>query len=170
MAAMAVMALTGCGGGDSVGAAGERTTTTARGAEKATRDELTVEAVQGDIRTAAAAAKSGRLALPDMTKVGTPCRVLGVLRTEDRPGREAVDSVLAVLKARGWGHREEMPADDAGRAWHVVKNRWEMFVTAAKVPQGAGIMFDGVGRACGVPMPSRPAASDIAPPEPPVLP
>lgn len=169
--AIAVMtALTGCGGGDSVGAAGERATTTARAAEKAARDEVTVDAVQGDVRSAAAAAGIGRLDFLDTSKSGTPCRVWGFLRTEDVPKREAVDSVSAVLTARGWGHMEQMPAEDGGQAWHLVKNGWEMFLGAAKVPEGAGIVFDASGEACGVPMPSRPTASDIAPPEPPVLP
>ncbi|MFM9633233.1 MULTISPECIES: hypothetical protein [Streptomyces] len=171
MTAIAVMtALPGCGGGDSVGAAGERATTTARAAEKAARDEVTVDAVQGDVRSAAAAAGIGRLDFLDTSKSGTPCRVWGFLRTEDVPKREAVDSVSAVLTARGWGHMEQMPAEDGGQAWHLVKNGWEMFLGAAKVPEGSGIVFDASGEACGVPMPSRPAASDIAPPEPPVLP
>lgn len=171
VAAIAVMtALTGCGGGDSDGAAGERATTTARVAEKAAKDEVTVDAVQGDVRSAVRAAGIGRLSFPDMSELGNPCRVVGVLRTEDAPKREAVDSVLAVLKARGWGRMERIPSEDGGQGWHLVKNGWEMILSAGKVPEGAGIVFDASGKACGVPMPSRPATSDIAPPERPVLP
>ncbi|MFC8198069.1 hypothetical protein ACFUTV_22080 [Streptomyces sp. NPDC057298] len=170
MTAIAVMtALTGCGGGDSVGAAGERATT-ARAAEKAANDEVTVDAVRGDVRAAAAAAGIGRLEFYDMSKAATPCLVAGALRTEDAPKREAVDSVFAVLKARGWGQLERVSAEDTDQAWHLVKNDWEMFLGAGKVPEGAGIVFDASGKACGVPMPSRPAASDIGPPERPVLP
>ncbi len=169
VAAIAVMtALTGCGGGDSVDAAGERTT--ARAAEKAAKDELTVDAVRGDVRSAAKAAGIGRLSLPDMSKAGSPCRVLGVLRTEDAPKREVVDSVSVVLKARGWGRMERMSAEDGGQAWHLEKNGWDMFLGAGKFPEGTGIVFDASGKACGVPMPSRPAASETAPPERPVLP
>ncbi|MFE7075368.1 hypothetical protein ACFU96_35270 [Streptomyces sp. NPDC057620] len=171
VAAIAVMtALTGCGGGDSAGAAGERATTTARTAEKAAEDDLTVDAVQGDVRSAVEAAGNGRLSFPDMSKLGNPCRVVGVLMTEDAPKRAAVDSALAVLKARGWGHLERIPSEDGGLGWHLVKNGWEMTLSAGEVPGGAGIVFDALGKACGVPMPSRPAASDIAPPERPVLP
>ncbi|MER5399330.1 hypothetical protein [Streptomyces sp. NPDC002599] len=170
MTAIAVMtALTGCGG-DSVGAAAERATTTAPAAEKTAKDELTVDAVRGDIRSAAAAAGIGRLSFADTSKAGTPCRVIGFLRTADEPKREAVDAVSAVLKARGWGQMEQIQAEDTDQAWHVVKNGWGMFLGAGKVPAGAGIVFDTSGKACGVPMPSRPAASDIAPPEPPALP
>ncbi|MFC8201552.1 hypothetical protein ACFUTV_40100 [Streptomyces sp. NPDC057298] len=170
MTAIAVMtALTGCSGGDSAGAAGERATTTARAAEKAAKEELTVDAVRGDIRSAAAAAGIGRLEFSGMNKAA-PCLVVGALRTEDAPKREAVDSVFAVLKARGWGQLERVSAEDTDQAWHVVKNDWEMFLGAGKVPEGAGIVFDASGKACGVPRPSRPAASDIAPPERPVLP
>ncbi|MFE1290682.1 hypothetical protein [Streptomyces sp. NPDC058751] len=169
MAAMAVTALTGCGGGDSVGAAGERATTTARATEAAAKDELTVDAVQGDVRAAAAAAGIGRLGFAD-TKGGTPCRVIGALRTEDAPKRAAVDAVSAVMKARGWEQTEQMQSEEGSPVRYLVKNGWDMFLTAGKVPEGAGIVFDASGEACGVPMPSRPAASDIAPPEPPVLP
>ncbi|MGC4981620.1 hypothetical protein ACLQ18_13410 [Streptomyces sp. DT193] len=170
MTAIAVMtALTGCGGGDSVGATGERATT-ARAAEKAARDELTVDAVRGDVRSAAAAAGIGQLSFADTSKAGTPCRVIGLLRTADEPKHEAVDAVSAVLKARGWGQMEQIQAEDTDQAWHLVKNDWGMFLGAGKVPEGAGIVFDVSGKACGMPVPSRPAASDIAPPEPPVLP
>lgn len=169
--AIAVMtALAGCGGGDSVRAAGEPATTTAGAAGKTARDEVTVDAVRDDVRSAAEAAGIGRLDFLDTGKSGTPCRVLGFLRTEDAPKREAVDAVSAVLKARAWGQMEQMPAEDGGQAWHLVKNGWEMFLGAGKVPEGAGIVFDASGEACGVPMPSRPAASDTAPPAPPVLP
>ncbi|MET7513208.1 hypothetical protein ABZS88_06975 [Streptomyces sp. NPDC005480] len=170
MTAMAVMtALTGCGGGDSVGAAGERATT-ARAAEKAAKDEVTVDAVRGDVRAAFAAAGIGRLDFIDMSKAGTPCLVAGTLWTEDAPKREAVESVFAVLKARGWGHREHIPAEDTDQGWRVVKNDWELFLAAGEVPEGAGIVFDASAKACGVPMPSRPTASDFEPPERPVLP
>jgi hypothetical protein len=171
--AIAVMtALTGCGGGDSVGTAGERATTTARAAEKKARDVLTPDAVRGDVRSAAAAAGIGHLGFLDTSKAGNPCRVIASLRTGDAPKRESVDSVLAVLKARGWGQKEQMLADDTDQAWRLKKNGWEMILGAGKVPEGAGIVFDADAsvKACGVPMPSRPAASDIAPPEPPVLP
>ncbi|WP_328743901.1 hypothetical protein OHT57_01055 [Streptomyces sp. NBC_00285] len=171
MTAIAVMtALTGCGGGDSVGRAGERATTTARAADREARDEVTPDAVRGDVRSVAAAAGIGRLSFLDTSKAGNPCRVVGSLRTEDAPKREAVDSVLAVLKARGWGQMEQMLAEDTDQAWRLKKNGWEMILGAGKVPEGAGIVFDASGEACGVPMPSRPAASDTAPPEPPVLP
>ncbi|MFD7874665.1 hypothetical protein ACFV5G_11245 [Streptomyces sp. NPDC059766] len=169
MAAIAVMTpLTGCGGG--AGVTGERATTTARAAEAAAKDELTVNAVQGDVRSAAAAAGIGRLSFADTSKGGTPCRVIGFLQTADKPKREAVDAVSAVLKARGWGQMEQIQAEDTDQAWHLVKNGWGMFLSAGEVPERAGIVFDASGEACGVPMPSRPAASDIAPPEPPVLP
>ncbi|MFE2585932.1 hypothetical protein [Streptomyces sp. NPDC059378] len=171
MAATAVMtALTGCGGGDSAGTTGERATTTARAAEAVAKDELTVNAVQGDVRSAAAAAGIGRLGFADTSRGGTPCRVIGFLRTADEPKPEAMDSVSAVLKARGWGQMEQIPAEDTDQAWHLVKNGWGMFLSAGEVPDGAGIVFDASGEACGVPMPPKPAASDIAPPEPPVLP
>ncbi|MEH0633168.1 hypothetical protein QBA35_07240 [Streptomyces bottropensis] len=160
-------ALTGCGGGDGVGAA-DKQATTARAAEKAAEDEVTVDVVRGDIRSAIKAAGIGRLEFFDMSKLATPCVVAGAWRTEDAPKREAVDSVFAVLKARGWGQRERMRAEDGGQAWRVVKNGWGMFVGAGKFPAGAGIGFDATGKACGVPIPPRP--SDIAPPERPVLP
>ncbi|MER6291172.1 hypothetical protein [Streptomyces sviceus] len=171
MTAIAVMtALTGCGGGDSVGTAEERATTTARAAEKGARDEVTPDAVRGDVRSAAAAAGTGRLGFLDTSKAGNPCRVVGSLRTEDVPERESVDSVLAVLKARGWGQKKLMLAEDTNQAWQLVKNDWEMILGAGKVPEGSGIVFDASGKACGVPMPSRPAATDLTPPEPPALP
>lgn len=66
---------------------------------------------------------------------------------------------------------EQMPADDTDQAWRLKKSGWEMILAGGKAPEGAGIVFDAdaSGNACGVPMPSRPAASDTAPPEPPVL-
>ncbi|MGW2820333.1 hypothetical protein ACWC24_04910 [Streptomyces sp. NPDC001443] len=170
VAVMAVAALTGCGGGDGVGATGGSATATARAAGAAAEDELTVDAVQGDVRSAAAAAGSGRLEFVDTSKGGTPCRVIGFLRTADMPKREALDSVSAVLKARGWGQMQQIQAEDTDLAWHLVKHGWGMFLSAGKAADRAGIVFDVSGEACGVPMPSRPAASDIAPPEPPVLP
>ncbi|MFC8433368.1 hypothetical protein [Streptomyces sp. NPDC057253] len=171
MTAIAVMtALTGCGGGGSVGTADERATTTARAAERGARGEVTADAVRGDVRSAAAAAGIGRLGFLDTSKAGNPCRVVGSLRTEAAPKRASVDSVLAVLKARGWGQLEQMLADGTDQAWRLKKNGWEMILGAGKVPEGAGIVFDASGKACGVPMPSRPATSGIVPPEPPVLP
>ncbi|MFF5040177.1 hypothetical protein [Streptomyces nigra] len=170
MTAIAVMtALTGCGGGgDGVGAADERATATARAADKPTGDEVTVTAVRSDVRAAAAAAEMGRrLIFADRDAFQTPCRVLGVLRTEDVPKRGAVDSVTAVLKARGWGHMQQVPSED-GQVWLLEKSGWRMFVGAGKAPEGAGILFDASGKACGVPMPSRPAVS--GPAERPVLP
>lgn len=169
VAAVAVMtALTGCGGGDSVGTAGDRATATPRAADKKTApDEVTVNAVRSDVRRAAAAAEMGRrLTFADRNAFRTPCRVMGLLRTEDVPKRAAVDSVAAVLKARGWGHMEQVPSED-GQVWHLEKSGWGMFLGAGKTPQGAGILFDATGEACGVPMPSRPAVS--GPAERPVL-
>ncbi|MEV8090482.1 hypothetical protein [Streptomyces nigra] len=171
MTAIAVMtALTGCSGGDGVGEAGDRATATARAADKkAARDELTVNAVRSDVRAAAAAADMGRrLTFADRDAFQTPCRVLGVLRTEDVPKRAAVDSVTAVLKSRGWGHMQQVPSEEDGQVWHMEKNGWRMFLAAGKVPEGAGISFSATGKACGVPMPSRPAVS--GPAERPVLP
>lgn len=168
--AIAVMtALTGCGGGgDSAGAAGGRATATARAADKPARDEVTVTAVRSDVRAAAAAADMGRrLIFADRDTFQTPCRVLGVLRTEDVPKRGAVDSVTAVLKARGWGHMQPVSSED-GQVWHLEKNGWRMFLGVGETPSGTGILFDASGKACGVPMPSRPAVS--GPAERPVLP
>ncbi|MDX3645261.1 hypothetical protein [Streptomyces sp. MB09-02B] len=171
VAAMAVMTvLTGCGAGDgtSDGTAG-LSTASAREAGKTAGEELTVGTVRDDFRSAASAAGAGRLRFLDLGEHGQPCRVWGMSQTEDMVEREAVEPVLTVLRDRGWRVRSELPVEESGSfGWVLEKNRWEVFLAAGEVPEGAGIVFDASGTACGAPMPAKP--STLEPPQRPTPP
>ncbi|MET9847869.1 hypothetical protein [Streptomyces ossamyceticus] len=173
MAAIAVTAaLTGCGGGgDTSEATGGQAKPSARAVEKTVSDELSAATVRSDFRAAASkAAGLERFQFLDTRKSGPPCRVWGLLRIEGLLERKAAEPVLSELKERGWRETGELPDEERAFGWALEKNRWDLFLVVSEAPQNAGIFFDASGKACGVPLPSRPAASDIAPPEPPTLP
>jgi hypothetical protein len=58
------------------------------------------------------AAGLGRFQLIDSRKSGTPCRVWGLLRTENLLDRKAAEPVLTELKERGWLDKGELPDEE----------------------------------------------------------
>ncbi len=176
VAALALAAvLTGCGAGDdrSGTTAGSATASAReagkRGGEKV-EDELTAATVRSDFRMAASsAAGAGPLRFLDLGESAHPCRVWGISRTDGMLERKAVAPLLTVLKQRGWRVRNALPVEERGSfGWILEKNRWEVFLAVGEAPEGAGIVFDSSGTACGVPLPSKPAT--LEPPERPTPP
>ncbi len=165
-AAVAVIAvataLTGCG--DTGSATGERTTASARPAEKAVKGELTDDAVRGDIRKAASAAGLGRPHLPHTSETTGERNhhvVRGWLRTTLSPTRQAVKPVLTELTARGWRVTGDLPVEEPDAfGWVLEKNCWQMFLATGPGPKGADLAFDASGGSCAGPEPGPSTSVD----------
>ncbi|MFB8773867.1 hypothetical protein [Streptomyces broussonetiae] len=160
-------ALTGCGeGGGGRATDGEAATASATAARA--EGELTVAQVRRDVRAAFEAAGQGRVRFADMAEAGkltgNPCKVVGFLRTAEPLDREAVRPVLTVLEERGWRSDWQPPSEDDAVGWYLRKNRWDGFLGAGDSPEGPAMVVNLVGTACGVPLPTPPAASETAPP------
>ncbi|GAA3991550.1 hypothetical protein [Streptomyces plumbiresistens] len=162
VACVAAVVLTACGGGGSGDAAEEP-----EGSGGPAGVTVTLAAVRGDIRAAAAAGDFGRPRFVDDT--GAPgagrCSVFAEVRTHTKPDRKAVAALVAKLKGRGW-HELMQTADPGGEGWTLEKESWSLIVlagamtkeqvAAAQPPGGAagaeafsGLYLSGLGRDCG---------------------
>ncbi|TLS47276.1 hypothetical protein FE633_04340 [Streptomyces montanus] len=129
------------------------------------------KAVRGDVRAGAAAGNFGRVKFGDSTFGGirpAACAVVGAVRLDTAPDREAAAEVVAELKDRQWKEQWHQ-AEKTGDGWFLEKGDWELTVLAGTVTEeeapelaagqgGANLLgFYGVRRNCGASGSATPA-------------
>jgi hypothetical protein len=138
-------------------------------AAAADRATTTRDAVREDVRVALAEGGFEAPRTADAPTHGTGCELYAVVRTGDRPDRDAVADVAAGLRGRGWREERHTALTDAdGRA--LEKGGWMLMMVAGSLSESAlpgdlataghdtAAMFTGLSFR-GPPRPAVPARS-----------